>query len=216
MNKGIVITLPNYDYVTNYLSVFSGKILTEANNHNLKVKKLEADQAVREQFEKVMNKLDYQMIIFNGHGSETTITGHKGKVLVQNGINEKLLHERIVYARACNAGQVLGNECVKDSKSGCFIGYSLPFMFFIDQRWQLSPHKDNIAPLFLEPSNIVPISLIKGNSAKEAHENSKKQILKNINKILRKTNNEALAYAQVLWNNYTGQVLIGNANAQFT
>ena len=61
---------------------------------------------------------------------------------------------------------------MKNDREGCFIGYKLPFMFYIDERWRSNPHKDNVAPIFLEPSNLVPISLIKGNSALQAHEKS--------------------------------------------
>jgi len=62
-------------------------------------------------------------------------------------------------------------------------------------------------------ANLLPISLLKGNSALHAHENSKKQILNNINKVLRRGGNESFLFAQALWNNYLGQVLIGNPSA---
>ncbi len=102
---------------------------------------------------------------------------------------------------------------MKNDKEGCFIGYKLPFMFYIDDRWRSNPHKDNVAPLFLEPSNLIPISLIKGNTTFHASENSKKQILKTIKKVLETGSGEAFLFAEKLWNNYTGQVLIGNGSA---
>ena len=65
------------------------------------------------------------MIIFNGHGSDTAIAGHKDSVIVESGVNDFLLKERITYARSCHAGKILGRECMKNNKEGCFIGYEV-------------------------------------------------------------------------------------------
>ena len=56
----------------------------------------------------------------------------------------------------------LGPECMKKTKEGCFIGYNLPFVFFMDEKWTTNPNNDKVAGLFLEPSNLVPISIIEG------------------------------------------------------
>ena len=213
MNKGIIITLPRHEYATDYLAVSSKSIIQEADKRGIKVKELKDKSANRKDFETFIKSLDYKMVVFNGHGSEDTISGYKDTPIVQAGVNDSLLEGRITYARSCWAGCVLGEQCMKNDREGCFIGYKLPFMFYIDERWRSNPHKDNVAPIFLEPSNLVPISLIKGNSALQAHEKSKKQILKTINKILRKGSDEAFLFAEKLWNNYTGQVLIGNESA---
>jgi len=80
----------------------------------------------------------------------------------------------------------------------------------VDIRCTTNPLRDNTAKLFLEPSNLVPISIIKGNSTSNANENSKRQLLKNIKKILRNLDSESFKIAEALWNNYEGQVLLGN------
>lgn len=205
--------MPRHEYAVEYLSVFSKSIGQEASKRGIKVKELKDKSANREELEAFLRRLNYKMIVFNGHGSETTICGYKDLPLVQVGLNESLLKGRITYARSCWAGSILGEESMKNDPEGCFIGYTLPFMFYIDERWRSNPSKDNIAPLFLEPSNLVPISLIKGNITIHAHENSKKQILKMIKRVLREGSEEAFLFAEKLWNNYTGQVLIGNASA---
>jgi len=212
MNKGMIITLPRNDYVTEYISQFSSEIIREANKKGIKVKNLKDKKVNQKEFEAVIKKLDYKLIVFNGHGSDKTIEG-QNEVLIEYKVNDSILKERITYARSCNAAKVLGKECMKNNKKGCFIGYELPFMFYIDNNWISTPKKDKIAPLFLRPSNLIPISIIKGNSAFHAYENSKKQILKNINKILRKGGKESFLFAEALWNNYIGQVLIGNSSA---
>lgn len=212
MNKGIIITLPRHDYVTEYLSTFSQDIINEAEKRSIKIKKLKDKTANKKDFESVIKKLNYKMAVFNGHGSEDTIAGYQNKPIIQLGVNDSLLKGRITYARSCLAGCILGKS-MKNDKIGCFIGYELPFMFYIDQRWISNPYKDNIAPIFLESSNLVPISLIKGNTTLQAHENSKKHILKTINKVLRTGSKESFLFAEKLWNNYIGQVLFGNESA---
>lgn len=210
MNSSIFITLPRYDDATEYLSQFSIIIEKEAFNRNIAFKKLEEGKVNRKEFEKVMAKLDPKMIIFNGHGYEKAICGHKGEPIVEVGSNELLLKQRIVYARSCNAAAVLGKKCMAD----CFIGYNLPFMFYTNNDWSAKPLNDSTARLFLEPSNLVPLSLIKGNSAADAHEHSKNQVLKNINKVLASNREEAFILAEALWNNYSGQELIGDGSAK--
>lgn len=213
MKKGIIITLPRYEYTVDYLTVSSKAVIEEANKKGIKVQELKDKNANKKKFEAFIKSLDYKMVVFNGHGSENTISGHEGKPIVKGGVNDSLLEGRITYARSCWAGRVLGKKCMKNDNKGSFIGYELPFMFYIDNKWRTNPYKDNIAPIFLEPSNLIPISLIKGNTALQAHEKSKKQTLKTIKKVMRSGTKESFLFAEKLWNNYKGQVLIGNASA---
>lgn len=213
MIKGIIITLPRYDDITEYLSQFSRQIGKAANDKGIDLKKLRDKEATQKEFDKIIKKLDYKMVVFNGHGSSKTIKGYKG-IIVGLGINDNLLRERIVYARSCHAAAALGRECTKNTKEGCFIGYDRPFQFYVNIQCVSNPLKDNTARLFLGPSNLVPISIIKGNSTSDANGNSKRYILKNINKILRNPNAESFKIAEALWNNYEGQVLHGNPNTK--
>jgi hypothetical protein len=66
---------------------------------------------------------------------------------------------------------------------------------------------------FGEPSKEIVNSLLKGNSVSSANENSKKMMIKNMKKaLLMEEKNEPGAHAilNILWNNYEGQVLLGN------
>lgn len=214
MKKGILMTLPRHDDVTEYLSQFSQQIEDLAKEKNIEIKSLRDKEVVKIIFEKIIKSQDYKMIILNGHGSENSINGYKETIL-QAGVNDFLIKDRIVYARSCNAAAILGVKCTENSKEGCFIGYNRPFQFYVDIRWTGNPLKDNTARLFLESSNLVPISLIKGNSADYANENSKKQMLKNIRKIILNPDAELFKISEALWNNYEGQVLHGNKDASF-
>lgn len=215
MQKGLIITCPKHDDTTEYLAYYSKTIIKEAEEKNLKVKEVCNELLNQKDFSNLVTKLDYQLIVFNGHGTVDSIFGYKDNILIRVGENEHILKERIIYARSCHAAKVLGMECTKETSGGCFIGYNLPFVFFIDRRWSTKPGNDNTAKLFLIPSNSIPISLIKGNLGTEAHENSKKQMLKNINKLLEsKSEPETLFLIKGLWNNYLGQVILGNGSAK--
>ncbi len=214
MQKGLIITCPRYDDATEYLYYFSKIIIEEAKNRNVKLKEITDEEVEINNFSKIVTKLDYNLIVLNGHGSADSIYGYKDCVLIKVGENEHLLNGRITYARSCNAAQILGEKCVESNKESCFIGYSLPFVFVMDARWSAKPHNDNKAKLFLEPSNLIPISLIKGQSTQDAYENSKKQILKNLKKVINSKEADSFVLTWALWNNYFGQVLLGNPEAK--
>lgn len=213
MQKGMIITLPDYDDATSYLSYFSKFIIEEAEQKNFKIKIIDSSELNAGSFSQIVRKLDYNFIMINGHGSEDSIFGYKSNILIKADGNADILKEKVTYARSCNAGSILGENCVKNSKKGCFIGYTLPFIFYIDNRWSTKPNNDNIAKLFLLPSNAIAISLIKGNVTLEAHENSKKQILKNIKRLLENKGTDSYRFAEAPWNNYIGQVILGDVSA---
>lgn len=215
MQKGLLMTCPEYDDATAYLTYFSKEIINEAVEKSLKFKIVRDKNLKTEPFSKIINKLDYRLIVLNGHGSEDAVFGYKQNVIIQLNKNEHLLKERLVYARSCNVGAKLGKELMKATMNGAFIGYNLPFMFYMDSEWTAKPHNDKIAKLFIEPSNLIPISIIKGNSAIDAHNNAKMQILKIMGKLIkRKQSPETPFYLEALWNNYSGQVIYGNKIAK--
>lgn len=209
MNKSILMTLPSSDDVTNYLSVFSKEIVIASQQNQIQIKCLEKEKVTKENVNNLIKSLDCKMLIFNGHGSIKSIMGHKNEEIIYLGKNEALLKNRITYARSCWALAELGRKSVEEKK-GCFIGYKIPFMFIINNTWATNPIKDNIAKIFFDTSNLVPIGLIKGHTARESDENSKKSMLKAINRALAKKDRDSQAIAQTLWNNYIAQDIAGN------
>ncbi len=215
MKKGILMTLPTSDDVTEYLSIFSKEIISECSGKQIKIKTIEKENVTRKNVENGIKKLDYKMVIFNGHGSPKTIQGHKNKDLIIVDKNDNLLKDRITYARTCWTIMELGKKCMKRSKKGCFIGYRIPFMFIIDKTRAANPIKDKKAKIFFDTSNLVPIGIIKGHTTGESNENSRKSMLKAINKFLvnvLKGDKDSEAIAQALWNNYSSQEIVGNAD----
>jgi hypothetical protein len=215
MKKGVLITCPEHDDATAYLTYFSKQIVEEATNKSLKTKMITDKELNMETFSQIIEKLDYRLVVINGHGSPDSIFGYKNNVIIQFGKNDKILKERIVYARSCNAGITLGPECMNGTKEGCFVGYNLPFIFYMDEKWTTNPNNDKVAGLFLEPSNLVPISIIKGHTVLEAHNRAKKGMLKIMEKLLKSKQEEEIPfYLEALWNNYNGQIISGNNDAK--
>jgi len=68
------------------------------------------------------------------------------------------------------------------------------------------------------PSNEIVLSLLKGKTTKEADNISRKMMIKNMKKILameQKNEPGATGMLQILWDNYDGQVVLGNKDASF-
>lgn len=129
--------------------------------------------------------------------------------LVKDGENEILLKNRITYAVACSAAKRLGVTCADANTA--FIGYNEDFILNLDSHFLGNPLNDKRAQKFLEPSNKVANSLIKGHTGKEASDNSKKEFRENIRLLLTDTADpNSLDDAKDLFWNMSHQVCLGN------
>lgn len=217
MNKILLVTRPTYEDVTEYLSAYAGIIIKEAKDLSIPVKDLLAENANNSEVRKYISKQNPKLLFFNGHGSTDVISGHKDEVILSSNKDLDLLKDRIVYARSCHAGVFLGKKTVENN-NGCFIGYELKFSFWMDGKWSATPLRDPGAALCLEPSNEIVRALINGKSASEAYEKSKRMMAKNMGKVLKmnqKNEPGAMGILRTLWNNYEGQVILGNKEARF-
>lgn len=218
MKNILLITRPNYDDATGYLSYYAKQIINFAEKKNIKVLDLIRPRLTKKEFSNLISKQDPLLVFFNAHGNEKIIYGDKirGKeeTLIEENKNHSLLNKRITYARACWSAASLGKACTKEG--GCFIGYKTPFSFWIDERWSSKPSNDNIARLFLEPSNLIVISLLKGNTTKEAFNKSLDMSKRNVLKLLKiQEEPGATASIMLLWNNIEGQDILGEKDIKF-
>lgn len=215
MNRMLLITRPDHDITTHYLSVWSKKIIELADKKNISVLDLKRKKANKKELKSRISKMKPLFIIFNGHGSNESIAGYDNEILIKIGDNERLLKSKIVYAISCKSAVELGPKSIIVGAS-TYIGYTGDFIFCNDTHKIARPLNDKIAKLFLEPSNQVANSLIKGNTGKESSKRSKKFFLRNIQKLL---NSEALPesnqYAKFLWWDMKHQVCLGNNDAKF-
>lgn len=122
-----LITRPIHDDSVTYLDFWSKDIINFADDHNIKHSELRDKKAVKEEVTKFLEKRKPGLIIFNGHGTEDTIFGHKNQPLITSGENDVLLKDKIVYAIACDCASKLGVTAV-DKGCKSFIGYEQPWI----------------------------------------------------------------------------------------
>lgn len=216
MTRTMLVTRPCYDDATGYSSYYAGLIIKDAEEKGIDVLDLVRPRLNRQIFSELVKSKSPSFIFFNAHGSERIVygdkKGDKEEILIEEGKNHKLLDSKIVYARTCWSAVSLGKAC----KDGCFIGYNLPFKFWIDERWSAKPSNDRTAMLFFEPSNLIASSLLKGNTAEEAAGKSLILSKKIILRLLREKDEPgATASIMLLWNNMEGLDVTGNRNMRF-
>lgn len=219
MKKTLLVTRPRYDDATNYLFYYAREVINFAEEKSIKVLDLVRPKLTKENFSNLISKQNPHLIFFNAHGDEKIVYGDKiedkEEILIEEDKNHHLLENRVVYARACWAAASLGKACTQNKK-GCFLGYKTPFSFWINERWSAKPLNDKTAKLFLEPSNLVVASLLKGNTTQEAFDKSLDMSKKNILKLLKeKEEPGATASIILLWENMEGQVILGDKNIKF-
>lgn len=213
MNQLLLLTRPNYDPATNYLFHWSEQVIKLAKQKALRTIDLVGGKANRAGFTSRVKKTDPSFIFFNGHGSETTVEGQDGEVLVSAGDNEHLLEGKIIFARSCSSAKGLGPRSVSVG-ARAFIGYEEPFVFMIDSKVSTRPRSDETARLFLEPSNQVATTLIKGHTSEEADRRAKQAFRRNIRKLLTSetTEDDSSALRFLLWD-MNHQICLGNPGA---
>lgn len=210
----LIVTRPYYDIPTKYISGWAEEIISFAQNKGINVVDLEKEKANKNDFEGRVNKLQPNLVFLNGHGGADFICGQDDRVLVKAGENHDVLKGKITYALSCESGKKLGPEVVKDEKS-TYIGYSDEFVFVCDMRYKGKPLTDIKARPFMEASNLVMLSLLKGNSAKEASDKSKIKFREHVTKLSSSAADPDILQAmQFLWWNAEHQVCLGDQNAK--
>ncbi len=213
--KKMLVTRPNYDKATSYTFYYAGLVIKEAEKKGINVIDLKRPRLTRNSVTSIIENKEPGLIFFNAHGNEKIIFGDKinkePEVLIKEGENHNILNFKLVYARTCMAASSLG----KKIKGGCFIGYETPFSFWTDKRIDAVPERDKTARLFFEPSNLIVISLLKGNTAEEAVKKSANLTKKTILKLLRTKEEGSMALISRLWNNMEGICISGNKQMTF-
>lgn len=209
----ILITRPNYDPGTNYLFYWSRSVIDFAEKRKVRVLDLSSEKANKKDFVSYIRKHNPKLIFFNGHGSQKSVMGQDDEVLVD--VNESpILSGAIIYARSCEAAGKLGPQSVKNG-AVAFIGYTKKFTIGYAPEKITRPLEDSVAKLFLEPSNLIPISILKGDSVGNAHLRSQKAMFKNLAFMLSSAaSNLQKDAASYLWRNIKYQTVCGNEDAK--
>lgn len=179
MADALLMTRPEHDDTTYYLSSWSKEVLEVAENKGLKVFDLHREKANREEVEKKLRKFSPKLVVLNGHGDEDTVAGHKNQPLIRAGENDELLRSTIVYAISCRSAKNLGVKSVERGALS-YTGYADDFIFFYEPEQVTRPLADTTAALFLQPSQIFTESLLKGNTVGVASERTIARMKQNI------------------------------------
>ncbi len=216
MSKFLLITRPEHDLTTRYISKWSEKIIDQAESKQIEVTDLRREKANKERVLGILKKKEkiMMLVVINGHGNDTTITGHDNKPLITEE-TAGVLKSKITYARSCKSAKVLGRAAIA-AGGIAYLGYQEDFIFLIDEEKISKPLEDGKAALFLEPSNYIITSLLKGHSAEEANNRSKNKYRKNLEKVLAGPASSENSYAaRFLYWNMTNQVCLGQGSATF-
>lgn len=209
----ILITKSEHDLETFYLSKWIEKVKAFAENRNIRSICLERYEANRENAENMLKNISFNLVIFNGHGTDEEICGHNNETLIKSGENDFLLKSKIIYSIACESAKKLGVEAVKNG-AVAFIGYDQDFIIYTNTNMAAKPLEDEFVKSFLESSNKIGVSLIKGLTTKEAFEESQKSFERWILYYLKNDLIESPFILPALIWDMSCQSLIGNESAR--
>ncbi len=215
MPRLFFVTFPNDDITVSYLFTYERELLEFAQSKSIDTVHFEHKRVNRKEVESFIRDKSPGLVVFNGHGNNDMVAGYGQEPLIVRGENDDLLKEKLVYSISCSSAKGLGmSACMNGAKA--FIGYEDEFVFLFDKNKTATPLKDEIAQNFLEPSNALIKSLLKGNTVKDAYESSQNAFSKKIEKLL---SSEAMpgsesTIAFLLWDKSI-QTFRGNPEASF-
>jgi len=215
MNLRFLITRPRHDITTHYLFNWTEGILELAKKKGISVLDLRQKRANKKEVISIVAKTQPFFIYFNGHGEANCIKGNEDEIIIKVGENEKILKDKIIYALSCKSAQVLGPESIKVGALS-YLGYDDDFIFLFEIEKISHPLNDKVAALFLNPSNRLVISILKGHTVGEAYRKSQELFSENIQKIITSEsyfNTSLVPY--LLWDKIH-QVCLGDKKASFS
>lgn len=211
MSCSVLITRYRYDDITTYMHYWSEQIINQAIEKNLDNYDLKNSNAIRDKFESYLRRQSPTFIFVNGHGNSRELCGYDNQVLIDE--NSKL-STKLIYARSCDSATILGGHLTANGVEA-FIGYNRKFTLCFLPAHNTRPLSDPLAKYFLEPSNLVATTILKGHSASTADSRSKDAMSKNVRKMLSSDSTDDEKYAaRFLWANLKSQVLLGDGKSR--
>lgn len=208
----MLVTRSKYDQGTNYLYCWTSLVIAEADKRDIAVIDLADNKATKSNFVSYYKKHQPKLVFFNGHGFDNLVTGNNDEVLIDNDKNRLDMTGSIIVARSCRCAKVLGKFLVKNG-SLAFIGFKDDYVIKTSRKYSTRPLLDSMAALFLEPSNMIVKSLLKGKTAGESDKKSKKMLINNLSKVLSGTSKDKDDTARWLYHDFKNQVVVGDEEA---
>lgn len=162
----LLITAPDYDLVTRYLSAWAVLCASELSAHHHQVHMLKGNKVNRKNFEGYITKNKPNVVFINGHGSHDTITGHEYDVIADVR-SATIFKGTEVYALSCKSAIALGAAAMS-AGAKAYIGYVQDFILVSQPDKTTHPKDDATASLFLEPSKVIVTTLAKGHGPEVA------------------------------------------------
>lgn len=214
MNKTLLITRPEHDPATRYLSRWSEEIIKKAEEKGINVIDLFRNKANRKRVIGTLEKRDPGLVVLNGHGSESSVEGHDNETILKES-DKKVVESKIIFARSCKSAKSLGQSIVNQGAIA-YLGYDDDFWLMYTESKISNPLEDKTAELFLVPSNYIAISLLKSHTASDADNRSKILFRRNIEKLIIEgpSSDNYYTIRYLLWD-MMHQVCLGNKSAVF-
>ncbi len=212
--SSVLITQPDFDKTTRYISAWSEIVEEFSIKRGNKTIILRGKRANRQEFESIIKKVQPQLLMLNGHGNDSQVAGQDNEILLDSSSDEDITKNKIIYALSCSSAKALGTDCIKN-RTKAFLGYDSDYIFLHNHPKISKPREDKRAELFFGPSNLIPMSLIKGNNAGDSHQGAKELLRKNILGLLNSEvyNENRICLPYLIWN-YQHLTLLGDPEAK--
>lgn len=202
----LLVTRPGHDPANHYLYHWTISLLDLAKAKGIEVFDLARNKSSRVRVQGYLKKNQATHVFLNGHGGEAVVCGYDNEEILSTSDDlSLLLGGKVLFVRACDAGKMLGTSAVKKGAEA-FIGYKSEFRFWYRKEYVQKPLEDPFARPFMECSNQVGVSLLKGHSPKVAHDNSLRSYRREIVKALTSEGDTALVPALI--HNMKSQICI--------
>jgi len=171
MSNSVLMTLPDHDDLTRYVSCWSSRLLAKTAERTGKgVIVSKGSSATRSHVESNIRSKNPRFVFLNGHGTADVVFGQGDEPIVKLGENEELLRGRIVHVLACDAGKSLGPGCGAEA----FIGYKGKFWLCMDKFSLLKPLEDRFARPVMVSALDAPNQMLKDMPPADAFESSQR------------------------------------------
>ncbi len=184
MNKTLLFARTRYDNHNEYLYAYSEEIISEAKERNWSVHRIEDEEVNRDAFVSRLSKIQYQFVVFNGHGDEDKLLGYGDKILLTAQKDARLFSGKIGFLRACDSVNWFCKEAAEKGGAKCMIGYIGAFSFWTLDKFALTPLRDPLAQPVFKVSNLVPLKLIRGATVEDAVGAAKREARTKVRELL--------------------------------
>lgn len=209
--KRLLITRSRHDIGNQYLYAYSEEILEEAKERGWAISQAEDEKNNPKQVQSFLSKNAPNLVVFNGHGTERAVCGHKDETLVDTS-SARLLDKTVVFARACSAVSELGKTAIEN---GCkaFIGYRGNFTIPRISEYESTPLRDPAARPVIEVSNVIPTNLLDGAAVQYAVKAARQKGAKLLLKMLTSEEPYDKAVFKAAFDNHVNLDFIGQHDA---